>query len=234
MTTKRSPNDFPAAVVFDFDGVIADTERMHFDAFNRALAAQALPPFSWEDYVATYIGFDDRGVAAEVFRRAGLRDPARARRLAADKAAAFQELIAAGVAPFPGVRELLAALRGRFPLALCSGALRADIRPILAATRLADAFEEMVTADDVPAAKPDPAGYRLALRRLEARHVRPLPPEQCLAIEDTLAGVAAAHGAGLRVLVVTNSHPAAHFPPHVRAITETLAGWTPERLTRLA
>ena len=84
-----------------------------------------------------------------------------------------------------------------------------DIRPILARNDLASVFDVMVTADDVSTSKPDPTSYRLVVQQLSQRHGgRPLEPEGCVAIEDTPAGIAAAQGAGLRVLAVATTYPA--------------------------
>ncbi|HTP63816.1 MAG TPA: HAD family phosphatase [Geobacteraceae bacterium] len=198
-----------AAVIFDFDGIIVDTEPIHYRAFQEVLVPLGLG-YSWEEYLRSYIGYDDRDALRNVFRAAGRdleEDGLRA--LIADKGAAFQRIIAAGVEPYPGVVELVRAVGGNLPLALCSGALPADIVPILRNLGIADAFDAVVTAADVRASKPDPESYSLAVARLQSTFPADnISPERCLAIEDTPAGIAAAQGAGIRVLAVTNSYPA--------------------------
>ncbi|AJE03051.1 HAD family hydrolase [Geobacter pickeringii] len=198
-----------SSVIFDFDGIIVDTEPLHYRAFQAVLEPLGLG-YPWEEYVNRYMGYDDRDAFREAYRVHGrVLAPHELERLITDKAAAFQEIIADGVPPYPGVVELIGNIRGTLPLALCSGALRGDILPILAGLGLSDAFDVMVTADEVAASKPDPASYRLATERLAAAFPdRGVVPATSLAIEDTPAGIASATGAGMAVVAVTNSYPA--------------------------
>ncbi len=197
-----------AAVIFDFDGVIVDTEPLHFAAFRDILQAKALA-FTWEEYVSVYLGFDDRDVFREAFKRGGrVLSNSELSELMRAKARLFQELAEQkGADPFPGVLPLIKSLAKKVPLALCSGAVKSDIQPILRRLKLDRAFDAVVTAEDVSASKPDPASYVLALKRL----ARAFPSggvvaERGVAIEDTPAGIAAAKGAGLRVLALSNSY----------------------------
>jgi beta-phosphoglucomutase len=221
------------AVVFDFDGVIVDTERLHHAALNRVLEPVALG-ITWQEYVQTYIGFDDRGVFQHRFATAGQTlSPAELAAWVERKAVLFHRLVSEETpSPFPGVIELIRGLSRRIPLALCSGALRSDIDPIFRALRLEGVFDLLVTADDVPMSKPDPACYRLAVERLSRRHARALAPEECLAIEDTPAGITAAKGAGLRVLALTNSYDRAYLGL-ADVVRESLVGLDLEELLRL-
>jgi len=197
-----------ASIVFDFDGIIVDTEPLHYKAFQEVLIPLGLG-YSWDEYLRHYIGFDDRDAFREAFRIAGrVLDEDELHRLIGAKADAFQVTIASGVEPYPGVVELIRSISGNLPLALCSGALPGDIQPILKQLGIDGAFDAIVTAADVDASKPDPASYILTVAKLRA-----LFPEQgisagnCLAIEDTPAGLASASGAGLKTLAVTNSYP---------------------------
>ena len=197
-----------SAVIFDFDGVIVDTEPLHFRAFQEVLEPEKLA-FPWRDYVSTYIGFDDRDAFRTRYKNAGKKlDENRLPDLVERKAKAFHSLVTmAGAKPYPGVLELIASIAGRLPLALCSGALRSDIAPVFRTLGLETAFDVMVTADDVHASKPDPASYKLAVERLKTRFPdRKIEAKTCVAIEDTPAGIKAAKGAGLKVIAVTNSH----------------------------
>ncbi len=211
MTEPLSKKRFPKAVFFDFDGILVDTEPLHYAAFTEAFRPEGLD-FSREEYDQVYIGFDDRDAVDTAARARGrnLADDVR-QRLLRTKVDAFTRLVReTRLAPLPGVQEWIQLLRKRrIPIALCSGALRCDIDPVLDRIGLAAAFAIRVTADDVAHSKPDPASYRLAHERL-CRHVgRTFPPGQCLAIEDTPTGIASARGAGLRVLGVTTNCPAA-------------------------
>ena len=136
----------------------------------------------------------------------------------AEKAHAFLKIVSAGVPPYPGVVELIRAISGNLPLALCSGALRSDIDPILAQLSLTGAFDTLVTADEVAASKPDPESYRLAVQRLQALFPGRVNPSSSLAIEDTPAGIASATGAGLNVLAVTNSYPKERLTGALRVV----------------
>ncbi|HIJ97045.1 MAG TPA: HAD family phosphatase [Desulfuromonadales bacterium] len=197
------------AVIFDFDGVIVDTEPLHYRAFQRVLEPHGFH-FTWQQYVETYIGFDDRDAFKEAFIALNRElDAARLQQLITAKAAVFQDVIRAGVVPYPGVIELVRRLHASgTPLAICSGALLSDILPILTLLELGDCFSVIVTADDVAASKPDPDCYRLTFDRLSALQKNPLTKGGVLVIEDTPAGISAALGAGLRVVAVTNSYPA--------------------------
>jgi beta-phosphoglucomutase len=200
------------AVIFDFDGVIVDTEPLHYAAFQRLLEPLGLG-FSWDDYVAVYMGFDDRDAFIEAFKGApkGL-DPAGLQNIIDRKAALFQEVIRDGISAYPGVVSLIRTIsEHRVPLAISSGALRSDIEPILNTLGITDCFDVIVTAEDVARSKPDPECYSLAHTRLNEFHSRELRPDQVLAIEDTPAGIDAAKEAGLRVIAVTNSYPAARL-----------------------
>ncbi|ACH38885.1 phosphatase/phosphohexomutase-related hydrolase [Citrifermentans bemidjiense Bem] len=195
-----------SAVIFDFDGIIVDTEPAHYEAFQKVLAPLGLG-FPWQDYLDGFLGLDDRDAFRKVFRIEGrpLYD-AELDDLIRLKGLAFTDMVSAGVTPYPGVVELIRALSVRLPVALCSGARRSDVVPVLALLGLAGSFDAMVTADEVAASKPDPESYRTAVARL--RKIFPaVDASTTLAIEDTPAGIASATGAGVKVLAVTNSYP---------------------------
>ena len=199
----------PDAVVLDFDGVIADTEPLHYQAFQQVLAPEGMT-YTWQEYLAGYVGFDDRDAFRFGFRSAGKAlSEERLERLIAEKERVFADLVREGdLAPYPGVRELLSMLGDAgVPTALCTGARASDIRVALAAMRLDTAFAVVVTADEVAVSKPDPESYRRCLEALaRALPARAFTPERCVAVEDTPAGVTSARAAGLRVLAVTTTH----------------------------
>jgi beta-phosphoglucomutase len=209
------------AVIFDFDGVIVDTEPLHYRSFQEILEPVGLG-YSWEDYVAVFMGFDDRDAFQEAYRRQGksLSGP-ELELLINRKAAVFQKVISDGVTAYPGVIELINHLhQNRIPLAICSGALRSDIEPILAQLGITDRFSHIVTAEDVPHSKPDPACYKQAYEKLYGTFPELTSnPERCIAIEDTPAGIASAKGANLEVIAVTNSYPADSLSKAERIVT---------------
>ncbi len=227
----------PAAVLFDFDGVIVDSERLHFETMAEVMAGEG-PAFDWDFYRENLMGLDDRGAFALLLQRAGLPPaPEGIRVRIARKARRFAQHAAAGRVPaFPGAVDLIRACAAAAPVGLCSGALRSDIAPVLAALGVEKCFAEQVTAEDVEASKPDPACYRLCVARLAARFPhRGIVPAACVAIEDTGDGIAAARGAGLPVVAVaTNVAPAALRAAGAAAVVPSLAGLAPARLADLA
>ncbi len=214
------------AVVFDFDGVIVDSEPVHFEAFAAVLAEMGIT-LTLEEYMSRYIGFDDRDCFREVlFARTGVKPPAESdqvRDLIERKKVAFEE--AAGkVKPMPGAVELVEALSAEMPLAIASGAGRFDIDLICRGLGIADRFVTIVSADDVAKSKPDPTAYRLAVQRLgELCDRRNLTPGRCLAIVDTTVGLLSAGGAGLMTLAVATTLPADRVTLGVRVV-DSLAG----------
>lgn len=197
------------AVIFDFDGVIVDTEPLHYQAFQQVLAPLGLG-YSWFEYEEKYMGFDDRDAFLETFRTDNrLISNDQLGKLIATKANCFQDIIQSGVKAYPGVVEFIKSLHSsNIPLAICSGALRSDIAPILDTLDIASCFQIIVTADDVSKSKPDPACYCLAFDKLSARWPQlQLNARETVAIEDTPAGIIAASQAGLTVIAVTNSYP---------------------------
>ncbi len=227
----------PAAILFDFDGVIVDSERLHHETMVEAMAGEG-PATPWEFYRENLMGLDDRGAFAVLLKRAGIEPaPAEIRRRVAAKAVLFAQHAAAGRVPaFPGAADLVRACAAAGPVGLCSGALRSDVDPVLAALGIEGCFAEKVTAEDVPASKPDPACYRLCVARLVAKFPhRGISPADCVAIEDTGDGIAAARGAGIPVVAVETNLPAAWLrAAGAAAVVEALAGLTPEKLAALA
>jgi beta-phosphoglucomutase len=222
--TEIQTLDLPEAVIFDFDGVIVDTEPLHYDAFRKVLEPLGIS-FNWQEYVDIYMGFDDRDAFRKAFRIHGRPlDERRLSRLVDAKSLVFQDVIRGGVNPYPGTIAMVESLYASgVPMAISSGALRSDIDPILSLLGIARCFLHVVAADDVRNGKPDPECYVLAYRRLSNSRPSLLSdPKKCLAVEDTPAGVEAAKRAGLSVLAVTNSY-AAEKLAGADIITDSLA-----------
>lgn len=207
------------AIVFDFDGVIVDSEPLHYRAFLRVARGFGLD-FSYDEYVQRYIGFDDRDAfrAMLVDARVTGQTPDLAL-LCREKGDAFEEIVNQGVTSFPGVVEFIAHAADRLPVAIASGATRRDIDLVLAKLDLADRFELIVSADQVSKSKPHPQTYRLAVEGLAQRHAEAgLTAGSCLAIEDTAAGIESARGAGLWTLGVTTTGSAASLAQAHRVV----------------
>ncbi len=218
-------------VIFDFNGVIVDDEPLHLELFRAVLAEQGIA-LSDRDYREKYLGYDDRGcfVAAlsDAARAPEANDAAFIAELIESKAALYRAAIKERFLLFPGVVDLVRRLANEFPLAVASGALRGEIEMVLERGGIRDCFRAIIAAEDVSACKPDPEGYIKALAALNAIVRSPIRPGECLAIEDSIAGVEAARRAGLRCLAVTNSYASEELKA-ADWITASLVDCKPER-----
>jgi beta-phosphoglucomutase len=197
------------AAVFDFDGVIVDSEPIHFRSLREALLSERIL-ITHEEYWDHLLAHDDKSSIRLAFERHGERpDAERLARVERVKVERFAELIPE-VPVFPGAREVIGALAAELPLAIASGARHEEIEAILTGIGLRDAFAAVVGAEDAARTKPDPAPYLEAVLRLEGR-VPGLRPAECVAFEDSLPGVLSALGAGMRVVAVAHSYPAARL-----------------------
>lgn len=220
----------PRAVIFDCDGVIADSEPLHLRVFQAVLAPRGIT-ITRAEYVERYLGLDDRGVFTEVLRaHGGTRTADEIAALIAEKARRFRSVLEAEVRIYPGVTAFVRSLAG-VPLAVASGALREEVELILARAGIREAFAVVVAAEDVAAGKPDPEGFLRALAALEGK-AGAIAPDACLVVEDSTAGVEAAHRAGMRCLAVTNSYTAAQLAA-AALVVPTLEGMTLERIRAL-
>ena len=198
------------AVIFDFNGILVDDEPIHLELFRKVLGEEGLP-LSDADYSARYLGMDDRGCFRAVFQDNGrkLGDDALAE-LVRRKAVYYRQTIGARIVIFPGVKRLLPELAARFPLAVASGALRAEIEMILQGAGLRESFQTIVSAEDVGEGKPHPEIFIKAIGEINrlGRAGAPILASECLVVEDSKEGIMAAHRAGIKCLAVSNSHPA--------------------------
>ena len=196
------------AIIFDFDGVIADSEPLHFRAFQQALAEDGLE-LAPKEYYARYLGYDDVGMFQAFGEDRGLpMDAARVKELVVRKGVKLQAMMSAGSVLFPGAADFVRAAAQAVPIAIASGALRHEIVEIIEAAGVSELFAAIVASGDTPESKPSPEPYRLAFERLRETTGTALDPRRCVAIEDSRWGLESARGAGLRCVGVTNSYPA--------------------------
>ena len=221
---------FPRAVIFDCDGVLADTEPLHLDGFNRVLAPLGIT-IADAEYARDYLGLDDHAAFERALSLHGVPvTAAHTRELVAAKARVFADRLATDLRIYPGVSELVRSL-APLPLAVASGARRDEVIAIVRAAGIADCFSVLVASEDVTAGKPDPAPFVTALAHLNRRHALDLMPDDCLVIEDSVVGIAAARAAGMRTLGVTTSFDAAMLRD-ADVVVPSLAGITLEVLRR--
>jgi HAD superfamily hydrolase (TIGR01509 family) len=197
------------AIIFDFDGVIADTEPLHFRAFQQVLEGIGLS-LSETDYYANYLGFDDRGCFITALAANGRPTPAETiRSLMEQKAVAYLDAVRRHLIVLPGVPAFVRQASLQYPLAIASGALRPEIELILHTIGLRDCFQQITSAEDVARGKPDPEPFLLTLERLNKSDgiaAAPILPDECLVIEDSIPGIRSGKTAGMKVLAVANTH----------------------------
>lgn len=197
------------AVLFDFDGVIVDSEPIHFRLFKEILAEEGIR-LTRAAYDDVYLGMDDRECFTAVLDAHGKpASPERVATLIERKSARLMGEIARHVPLLPGAAACIRLLAESLPLAICSGALRREIEAMLKQTGLFSSFLGIVSAEDVTHGKPNPQGYRAALalvNRVIGSTTPAIVPSSVVVIEDSLAGVEAARSAGMRCLAVTNSY----------------------------
>ncbi|MFO0707993.1 MAG: HAD family phosphatase [Nitrospira sp.] len=198
------------AIIFDFNGVIADDEGPHVDCFCRALAAFGLS-LSKEEYYGAYLGMDERTCTTQLLTaRDGRADAEVVRQIQERKADLFRSHTARHKPElFPGVIEFVQQARRRYRLAVASGGRREQIDRALRETAIDGAFELIISADDCPIGKPDPAIYLLTLKRLNGLQPRPplLRADECVVVEDSKAGLLSAKAAGMRVVGLATTYP---------------------------
>jgi beta-phosphoglucomutase len=181
-----------SAVVFDFNGTLSDDEPVLCEIFMHLFAEHGKPMSAQEyfdqlaglsdpEIVKTWLGEDHPDVQAVIDERVEL----------------YRQAAADGSTVHEHVREAVRYAAERVPLAICSGAARAEIEPVVEAAGLAACFRAIVSSDDVAHGKPDPEGYVQALALLAA------DSSEALVFEDTEAGIASARAAGAgRVLAM--------------------------------
>ncbi|MCE5332995.1 MAG: HAD family phosphatase [Desulfobacteraceae bacterium] len=222
------------AVVFDCDGILVDTEPLHYEAFQRVLVPLGLG-HDFKHYMEAFIGFDDRDAFLHAFKEAGRElDPLTLHSLVEAKGFALQNLIEKGVPTFPGVVELVRELAAEgVPLAVASGAMRHEIVAFVKSLGLEGLFSVIVAADEVRRSKPDPETYVCAVERLKSVHGwSSHDARSCIAVEDTPAGIYSAKSAGLFVIGVTNSFSANQLR-EADHVVPSLSGLSPSAMAML-
>ena len=220
------------AIIFDCDGVIADTEPIHMGALSRVLAVEGIS-LTEEDYFAEYLALDDRACFTKALSLHGLPDAQeRVNELIRRKSHYVDKIIADGVQILPGVSEIIRAAANRYSLAIASGALRREIEAIVRYAGLDHFFKVIVSAEDVKRSKPYPDPFLKALDLLNQCLNETILPRECLVIEDSIHGIRAAHQASMRCLAVTNSYPKDKLS-EAELVVDTLEGLSISRLEML-
>ena len=197
------------AVIFDFDGVIADSEILHLRAFNRTMSAYGIE-ISKEEYFRDYLGLTDRDLLETLNKEKHLNlNQKQVEQLLEGKKQAFETLAQNECKIIEGVGEFLQMLKDNsIQMAICSGALLPEIEMILKANQLRDFFDVIVSAEQIKRGKPYPDGFELTLKKLNIKSESKIRPCECIVIEDSHWGLQAAKAAGMHTVAVTNSYDA--------------------------
>ena len=207
---KEKANLGLRCIVFDFDGVLVDSEPIHFLAFKKIVEARGFK-LSEDVYKERYLAMDDRGAFTKIFKDNNqMLSHEDLKKLMDEKTVVFQELVQTeGILPFPAVPEFVMAAAQRYPLAIASGARRHEIELLLEAAGLRSYFEVIISSDDVEKGKPNPESYLKAVEGLNetGKRTTPIKPEECVVIEDSKDGIFSAHSAGMKCVAVATSYP---------------------------
>jgi len=207
------------AVIFDFDGVIANSEPLHLMAFQHVLQDEGIELTPGE-YYTRYLGYDDSGVFEALSRDRGTpMSEAYVATLVARKGDRMQTMLHSGAVLFPGAVQFIREAAAAVPIAIASGAQRHEIVEIVQSAGVGGLFSAIVASGDTPESKPSPEPYRLAFERLCEAAGQRLDPRRSVAIEDSRWGLESARGAGLRLVGVTTS-----YPSHELAGAELIVG----------
>lgn len=228
----RSPRPLQA-IVFDFDGVIADSERLHLRSYQEILAPEGVS-LSDDEYYERYLGYDDVGVLKALGRDKGVAmDAGRIATLIERKGERYETLAAAGEMIFPGAADFIRTAAAAVPVAIASGALTHEIEEVLRRAGLRDLFPVIVGADQTARSKPHPDPYQTAFAKLRTHSGQDLMAWRTVAIEDSKWGLVSARDAGLRCVGVTNTYSAAELRTDAELVVAGLHALTLEALDQL-
>jgi len=192
------PRSRAKAVIWDMDGVIADTALYHFKAWQEVFQRRGVN-FTGDDFRRNFGQRNDtiiRNTLGEQISQSEIDA------IASEKEKTYRKVIGQNIKPLPGAVELIKSLREhRFKIALASSAPIENIRLVTRGLGIDDYFHAVVTGRDVAEGKPSPQGFLLAAQKLGVE------PKDCVVIEDAIAGVTACKRAGMQCIAVTNTHP---------------------------
>jgi beta-phosphoglucomutase family hydrolase len=186
------------AVIWDMDGVLADTASHHFRAWHEIFARRGIK-FTEADFKRGF-GIRNDAIIKNILGKAITRDEIET--IAKEKEAIFRRLIGKRIKPLPGAIELVRELHKRgIKMAIASSTVMANIHLIIGSLGIEKYFQAFITGHDVTEGKPSPQVFLLAAKRLGVE------PRNCLVVEDAVAGVKAARSAGMHCLAISNTHP---------------------------
>jgi beta-phosphoglucomutase len=207
-------------VVFDFDGVLADSEPLHLKAYQALLEPHGIH-IGRETYCERYLGYDDEGALRRMAEDNGLMlGDEEIEMLIVEKGHVFEALVGSRDVLYSGAVACVRRLAARWPVGIASGALRADIDLLLRGAGIAEVFRFIVAAGDTDRTKPAPDPY------LRAAELHAVPPGACVAIEDSRWGLESARSAGLRTIAITHTYGRAELTGCADAVVDSLTELT--------
>lgn len=225
------------AILMDFNGVIINDEPIQHKVYREVLKADGIE-ISDEDYYSR-LGMDDKTFVASILEAAGKKaDIDKVLETTRSKTAKWREIVSAEMPLFDGVENFVRKMSAELTLGIVSMARREEIDFVLESTGLVDSFAVIVSSDDVSNCKPDPECYRTGFRAIDAFRTAnghlPMTHSECLVIEDSPPGVAAARAADLPVLGVANTvNCDALRAAGANSVTKNLNDWMPESVRRV-
>ncbi len=187
------------AVIFDMNGVIVDDELVHELAFKQ-ICANFKIDVTHRVYLDCCVGKTDFEGFETLFKKHKIKMPP-IQKLVKQKSALYQKLILKHAKTYPGVISLIKKLSKKYPLALATSSIKKEVLATLQYFDIKKYFRVIITADDVAHGKPNPEPYLLAAKKLK------LAPRECIAIEDSINGIASAKAAGMACIAITNTYP---------------------------
>jgi HAD superfamily hydrolase (TIGR01509 family) len=199
------------AILFDFNGVIINDEPIHRELIDEILLRENLRPVGSE-HQELCLGRSDRACLESIFFRRGrvVSDEYLTKLVTAKARAYRQRLEQFDTLPiYAGLEELLLQIKTKeLKIGLVTGAVRSEVEFVLDRAGIQQYFSIIVAGDDIKTSKPQPDGYLLAVERFNRLDFNlQLQPQNCLAIEDTPAGITAAKRAGMQVVGIANTYP---------------------------
>ena len=183
------------AVIFDLDGLLADTEKLHLTAYQTVFSELGFE-LSGQEYANHWIRCG-KGIDAFIAEKNLTADPNYVRR---EKASHYKKLVYSSAKPMPGARELLCSLKGKKVLSLATSSYPKDAHAVLKALDFKDFFSCVATKNSVERIKPYPDIFLHVAKEINTL------PENCLVIEDAEKGILAADAAGMKSIAVPNKH----------------------------
>jgi len=192
------PRSKTRAVIWDMDGVIADTAPYHLKAWQDVFQKRGVK-FTEEDFRRHFGQRNDTIIRTTL---GGGISPSEIDVIAEEKEANYRQRVRQNIRPLPGAVKLIRSLKEHgFGVALATSAPIENIQLVMRGLGIEDSFQAIVSGREVKEGKPSPQGFLLAAKKLGVE------PGNCIVIEDAPAGITAAKRAGMHCLAVTNTHP---------------------------